>query len=138
MNKRKQSTLFEFCNKKKNNSSDSTIVTADAVVLPTSKTTCNQETTSNIEVKKNTSLLVISNDIGNYINSSHVIDDTVKIKLLENKWKPHPSFKYPYSVHKKQGKEEKRFLRFNQFDQFPWLVYSESLSGCFCLYCTLF
>ena len=60
------------------------------------------------------------------------------MKLLENKWKPPPSFKYPFSVHKKQGKEEKRFLRYNHFEQFPWLVYSESLSGCFCLYCTLF
>jgi len=133
MNKRKQSTIFEFCNKKKYNSSDFTVVTADAVVLPTSTTTYNQETTSNIEVKKDTSLLVISNDIGHYIISSYFIDDTVKIKLLENKWKPHPSFKYPYSVHKKQGKEEKQFLRYNHFEQFPWLVYSETLSGCFCL-----
>lgn len=36
------------------------------------------------------------------------------------------------------GKDEKRFLRPNHFEKYPWLVYSESLSGCFCIYCTLF
>jgi len=145
MNKRKQSTLLEFCNKKKNNSSNSTVISADAddavvisEVIPASTTIYNKVTTSNIEVENDISSLVISNDIGHYINSSRVIEDTVKIKLLENKWKPPPSFKYPFSIHNKQGKEEKRFLRYNHFEQFPWLVYSESLSGCFCLYCTLF
>ena len=93
MNKRKQSTLLEFCNKKKNNSFNSTVVTVDAddavvisEVIPASTTTYNKVTTSNnsnIEVENDISSLVISNDIGHYINSSRV-----KIKLLENKWKP--------------------------------------------------
>jgi hypothetical protein len=92
MNKRKQSTLLEFCNKKKNNSSNSTVVTADAddtvvisEVIPASTTTYNKVTTCNIEVENDISSLVISNDIGHYINSSRVIEDTDKIKLLENK-----------------------------------------------------
>lgn len=55
----------------------------------------------------------MSNDIGHYILSLHVIDDNIKIILLKNMWKPPLNFKYLFSVHNKQGKEEKRFLGIN-------------------------
>lgn len=29
-------------------------------------------------------------------------------------------------------------MRQNHFEQYPWLIYSISISGCYCIYCTLF
>ncbi|CAH1153707.1 unnamed protein product [Phaedon cochleariae] len=88
----------------------------------------------------NVSAVDLSNsiDIGYFINSDSGIDDHTKFGLLEHCWKPYKSFQYPFSCHSKQGRDERRYLRPNHFDQYPWLIYSESKSGLFCKYCTLF
>ncbi|KAF0719043.1 52 kDa repressor of the inhibitor of the protein kinase-like, partial [Aphis craccivora] len=65
-----------------------------------------------------TSDLVFDNDIGNFIGKK--LDDYTKCRLLENPWKPLKNFEN------------------NHFDQYPWLIYSVSKSGCVCKYCTLF
>lgn len=80
--------------------------------------------------------LNLNDDIRNLIGKT--LDDYTKFNLLKNSWKPPDNFKYLFLVHNKLGKIEKRFLRRNHFEQYPWLIYSISKSGCYCKYCTLF
>ena len=50
--------------------------------------------------------------------------------LIKNIFKPGKSFLFP--------KTSKRSFRFEWLEQFPWLQYSQSLDGAFCLPCVLF
>jgi hypothetical protein len=65
------------------------------------------------------------------------IDDHTKCWLL-NSWKSDPLFNYPFSIHIKNGIERKRFLRYNHFENYSWLVFSEKDAGLFCKFCVLF
>lgn len=79
------------------------------------------------------------NDIGHYIDSIYTVDDKTKCDLIENPWKPFSGYKFPFSTHKKKGKEEKRYLNQSHLDSYSsWLVYSPAKNGLFCKYCTLF
>lgn len=77
------------------------------------------------------------NDIGLFIDSNE-IDDFTRRELLERPWTPPRDFKMPYSIHKKKGRDEKRFLNHSHLEKFPWLVYSDAKKGLFCKYCSLF
>lgn len=47
-------------------------------------------------------------------------------------------FQYPFSIHTKKGKSEKRFLRKNHFEKFSYIEFSKIKSGLFCKVCVLF
>jgi len=51
---------------------------------------------------------------------------------------PEDDFVYPFSVHTKKSKEEKRFLKRSHFEKYKWLVYSKSKNGLFCKFCVFF
>ena len=76
------------------------------------------------------------NDIGNYLHAD--IDDNQKFALLENPWKPDDKYRFPFSVHTKQGKEVKRYVGINHLSNHSWLVLSHAKQGLFCKYCVLF
>ncbi|XP_029348101.1 uncharacterized protein LOC103308364, partial [Acyrthosiphon pisum] len=80
-----------------------------------------------------------STDIGNYLQGSNLCpSDFIKVRLLEMNNIPSNEFVYPFSVHLKKGKEEKRYLKKSHFENYPWLVYSPYKGGLFCKYCVLF
>lgn len=78
-----------------------------------------------------------STDIANYLQGSNPSDYNI-VRLLEMTNIPSNDFVYPFSVHLKKGKEEKRFLKRTHFENFNWLLYSTSRAGLFCKYCVLF
>lgn len=154
--KRKQKSIFQFFCKKsnapidyKNNSSDATDTSNDVTVSVNTETVnslvqvqrdlspCNNS--SNKIIVKDSPLELNNftnetNDIGNFL---HNVDDHTKFRLLNSSLKPEPSFKFPFSIHTKNGVERKRFLRLNHFDNYSWLAYSEKYSGLFCKICVL-
>lgn len=75
-------------------------------------------------------------DIGNLFGLK--IDDHTKSALLKRSNVPDEHFIYPFSIHNKNGKQDKRYLRKNHFEQYSWLEYSKSKNGLFCKYCILF
>lgn len=78
-------------------------------------------------------------DIGSYIlKEKGSISDLEKYNLLKNAFVPATHFKFPYSVHCKNQKDVKCFLSSKHFKSFPWLTYSNSLTGLFCKFCVLF
>ena len=77
-------------------------------------------------------------DIGSFINSSSALDDYTKRQLLENPWMPPRTYDFPFSEHKKKGRNEKRYVGHSHFEQYPWLVYSHVMKGLFCRYCPFF
>ena len=51
---------------------------------------------------------------------------------------PTSNYSFPYSVHKKRGRDEKRFFNRTRLEEFHWLVLSNKMRGLFCKYCVLF
>lgn len=51
---------------------------------------------------------------------------------------PGKDFVYPFSLHIKKNKEEKRYLNRSYFEKYCWLMYSNKKKGVFCKYCVLF
>jgi len=77
-------------------------------------------------------------DIGNYIDQIEEIDDFTKHAILENHWKPGKNYIFPFSVHVKCKREEKRRPNFNHLSEYPWLIVSDVKKGLFCKYCVIF
>jgi len=78
-------------------------------------------------------------DIGYFLkNTFSKIPDEIKVKLLELPNVPKDDFVYPFSIHIKKNKEERRFLNRSHFEKYKWLVYSYEKNGVFCKYCVLF
>lgn len=84
------------------------------------------------------SVSIPKNDVGYYLKRNIRIDEATKFHLLEKHWTPPSNYRFPFSVHTKQGKEEKRFLNRSHLEKYSWLVFSEECQGLFCKYCTLF
>lgn len=82
-------------------------------------------------------LINFSNDIGTFIDNNK-IDDHTKFRLLISSWKLESSFKFPFFIYIKNDVEKKNCLRVNHFDNYPWLIYSESHSDLYCKVCVLF
>lgn len=57
---------------------------------------------------------------------------------MESPWQPPENYQFPFSVHKKGGTYERRFVRRDHLLKYPWLVISPIEKGLYCKYCTLF
>ncbi|KAL4153905.1 hypothetical protein QTP88_001738 [Uroleucon formosanum] len=79
----------------------------------------------------------LSTDFSDYLDGK-IVNDYNKVRLLELSNVPGNDFIYPYSVHNKKGKDEKRFLNKAHFEKFNWLVYLKKAGGIFCKFCILF
>ena len=68
-----------------------------------------------------------------YLHPSKLSDDE-NYNMIKNVWKPTSDFSFPIRLFSKKKH------RFNHqwLDKFPWLVYSQSIDGAFCLPCVLF
>lgn len=89
---------------------------------------------------QNETVLVLKYDIGDYFVENKIkgIDDFTKYQLLSNHWQPPKEYVFPYSLHTKKGKEEKRRINYELMKKFKWLVFSEKKKGLFCISCALF
>ena len=54
-----------------------------------------------------------------------------KCDLLSNHWKPEQTYDFPID-------RSNRKFQYSWFSKFPWLIYSEVLSGALCIHCVLF
>jgi len=80
-------------------------------------------------------------DVGFYSKIPlHELDKSSLQRLLENPWVPPPQYKFPYSTHVKQGKEERRFVGHQHLDKtkYEWLTFSDMDKGLYCKYCVFF
>lgn len=59
-------------------------------------------------------------DIGNYVGTT--VNNSIKQQLLLNPWISPENYIFPYSVHNKQGKEEKRYAGHKYLDSFNWFI----------------
>ncbi|XP_040075022.2 52 kDa repressor of the inhibitor of the protein kinase-like [Ixodes scapularis] len=75
-------------------------------------------------------------DIGNFVGRQ--VDDCTKRHLLETHWCLSENYSFPYSVHRKNGKDEKRYVGHSHLSKFKWLVLPDSHKGLYCKYCALF
>ncbi|CAF5018779.1 unnamed protein product [Rotaria sp. Silwood1] len=81
----------------------------------------------------------LKNDIGNYIHNRLNLSNELRYLLLTQHFVPDEKFKWPFLQRKTNNTIENRFLRPNHLnDNKPWLVYSPSKSGLFCVPCVLF
>jgi len=85
-----------------------------------------------IEIEK---LHDIELDIGIFITQTNAINDYSKSVILQRSNVPSDEFQYPFSIHTK--KSEKRFLKKNHFEKFPYIEFSKIKSGLFCKVCVL-
>ena len=69
-------------------------------------------------------------DVGTYFSKVKTLPPTEIKDLLENVFCPDESFEFP--------KYNGRKFRLSWLSSFPWLRYSPSLNGGFCLYCAIF
>ncbi|CAF4669280.1 unnamed protein product [Rotaria sp. Silwood2] len=91
------------------------------------------EATSSLDSMK------LKNDIGNYIHNRLNLSNELRYLLLTQHFVPDEKFKWPFVQRKTNNTIENRFLRPNHLnDNKPWLVYSPSKSGLFCVPCVLF
>lgn len=68
----------------------------------------------------------------------HQIDKATLQQLIQNPWAPPPKYKFPYSSHTKQGKEERRFVGHHHLEKYEWLTFSDMDQGLYCKYCPFF
>lgn len=81
----------------------------------------------------------LKNDIGNYLSNRLSLSDELRYLLLTQHFVPDKKFKWPFVERRTKSTIEKRFLRENHLeDNKPWLVYSPSNAGLFCVPCVLF
>ena len=78
--------------------------------------------------------VVDSLDIALYLDKVPELADDKKYQLLTNHWKPHQLYQFPITVELGHNR------RFNPawLKSYPWLAYSPSVNGAFCLPCVLF
>lgn len=77
-------------------------------------------------------------DVGAFLAKMDTIPDITKYNLLKNHWVPEPQYEFPFSIHTKRGREERRRPTNAHFKKFEWLVFSEEKKGLFCRYCAVF
>lgn len=81
---------------------------------------------------------VIQYDIGCFIAEINKIDVFTKYQLLTNHWVPDRNYSFPFSLHIKRGREEKRRVNHGHLNNYEWLVFSKEKGGLFCKYCAIF
>ena len=121
MSKRKQITLDNFFGSEakarrvdavtEDRNNESYSVSSDSSALTNSEIV--HDSLASIEEcspKPNTNIENIStfyeNDIGSYIDRLEKLDDRTRYQLLQNPWIPTSNYSFPYSVHKKHGRDE--------------------------------
>lgn len=79
--------------------------------------------------------MFVRNALGTY-NSDMLkkLPDKDRLWLLNNALQPDASYKYPT----KEEYGKKRTFQHAWFVEFPWLCYSKSCNGGFCVHCVLF
>ncbi|CAF3377696.1 unnamed protein product, partial [Rotaria sp. Silwood2] len=81
----------------------------------------------------------LKNDIGHYVKDRLTLSDEVRYLLLTQHFVPGEKFKWPFVERNINNTIERRFLRPNHLsNNKPWLVYSPSKAGLYCLPCVLF
>ena len=92
------------------------------------------ERTSNADVSSSaTQQTVTTLDIGNFKPG----DDQTKYDFLTNHWKPPQNYKFPVSERKVKGTVSNLSFQRGWMEIFPWLAYSPSANGAFCVHCRL-
>lgn len=78
----------------------------------------------------------VRNDLGTYTSQNLIsLADVDRLWLLQNAFRPSDdSYKYPH----RQEYGKKRIFQNAWLRQFPWLCYSGSCNGGFCVYCFIF
>ncbi|CAC5418271.1 unnamed protein product [Mytilus coruscus] len=80
----------------------------------------------------------LSDDIG--VIDEHTLSDDVKFRILSNRC-PEPGFKFPFKLYKDKRCKSGTFKRSccrDWFEQFPFIAYSKSQDGLYCLACKFF
>lgn len=71
-------------------------------------------------------------DITNFLKESNIsITDHDRAVLIKSSNIRYIDFVYPFSIHSKKGKEEKRYLSKSYFEKYKWLTYFKVMSGLF-------
>ncbi|XP_041471535.1 zinc finger MYM-type protein 1-like [Lytechinus variegatus] len=79
-------------------------------------------------------------DIGEMLaKGKEKLQHTDLVRAIKNRYVPKKD-RLPYSMHKKGGKMEKKFLGRHYYDTFPWLTSSEmdGFEGAWCIWCAIF
>ena len=135
--KRKQLTIDEIVAKKMDPCLDTCISTSQKVQVNNNPGPSFADISSSVvsvcePVSLNSSVTPrFSNDIGLFIDKAPSLADNVKFDLLSNHWKPEQTYEFPID-------RSNRKFQYSWFSMFPWLVYSEVLSGALCINCVLF
>ncbi|XP_026819515.1 uncharacterized protein LOC113558219 [Rhopalosiphum maidis] len=106
--------------------------------LLTSASTSSIESQRIINDNNDTTTSSESYDIGNYIDHIYSINDFTKFMILKNHWVPPKHYIFPFSVHNKRNREEKRRPNHQHLSNYSWLVYSDVKKGLFCKNCAIF
>jgi len=93
------------------------------------------------EVTNNTNadaLEAPATDIGRYLHCR--LTPYQQHTLLTNHVKPCDleNFEYPFIVRSNKGKDEKRYVREEHLNKHPWLQFSPTANGLFCIPCAIF
>ena len=73
-------------------------------------------------------------DIGLYVSEKESVNADLRLKLLVNCWTPPSNYIFPPIIQAAR----KRYFNRSWLLNYPWLVYTECLSGAFCKICVLF
>lgn len=83
----------------------------------------------------------VIHDIGLYMPGGdlhHALTDDIRYKMLTERWLPPPRFDMPYTVRRVRGSEERRYLRRDHLERCPYLGFSPSRQGVYCVPCAMF
>ena len=103
----------------------------------TSKDTdkCDKKYSNSSTIKISENQNKFFDDIASFYNIVDQLSADDKFEIMKNIWKPPPEFDFPVQP---QGNNRKRKFVHKWLSEHPWLVYSKSLDGAFCLPCVLF
>lgn len=76
-------------------------------------------------------------DIGMYTDSTILVDEELRLKLLEEPWTPNQTYDFKKDGNS-EAKRDKRLFRLEWLKTYPWLAYSAIAKGPFCRVCVLF
>jgi len=127
---------------------NSTAITScvSSVTTPTSSASTSQQTTVMLDTRPSAVSVTLTSspsifDFGFYLVGGDLADklnDDIRFRILTQRWLPNSDYQMPYSVRNSGGKQEKRFLRREHLERCPFLGYSPSRRGIYCLPCVLF
>ena len=73
-------------------------------------------------------------DIGLFVSENQLVNEELRLEILLNCWTPPGNYTYPPIT----DGSRKRYFNGSWLTLFPWLAYSEYLSGAFCKICVMF